>query len=115
MECKEFNKNIDSFINDKMEEEMYEDFINHYNMCKNCKEELEIYFLAHMIFKDVESFDSISNEKYNLNNSLNQFISKKEQIIYKHYRHDYFNKMMFCIGNGVSFIIALYFIYLLIK
>lgn len=115
MECKEFNKNIDSFINDKMDEDLYEDFINHYNTCKNCNEELGIYYLAHKIFSNSPDLDNKSNEKYNLSDSINEFISKKEEIIYKNYRYNYFHNMMFWIGNGVSIAVAMYFLYLLFK
>lgn len=116
MECKDFNENIDSFIKDEMDEELYEEFINHFNNCKSCNEELEIYFLAHRIFNNSEDLiNSSSNEKYNLKDSMKQFISQKEEIIYKNYRYDFFHKMMFWIGNGISVAAALYFIYLLLQ
>ncbi|MDE6209179.1 MAG: hypothetical protein K2M73_05815 [Lachnospiraceae bacterium] len=114
MNCKEFNKNIDSFLKEKIDEDLLEDFIEHYKMCKSCNEELEIYFLAHKIFDNSEDLGENVNEKYNLKESLVNFIKEKEDIVYRNYKRDFIFKMMFLIGDGMSIGLAAYFIYILV-
>ncbi len=45
MECKDFQKLINDFIFDKIEySEDLKEFLNHAKTCKNCGEELELYY-----------------------------------------------------------------------
>lgn len=112
MDCKTFNENIDNFINDNMSETELEEFILHFESCKNCKEEMEIYFMIHRMF-DPEIESEYSN--YNLSDILNKYISVKKESIINYYKIKYFNTMMYMIGNGISVLSLIYFIYYLIN
>lgn len=46
MDCKEFEKKIPFFIEDKLEEELLPDFVEHVKHCKECEEELAIQYLT---------------------------------------------------------------------
>ncbi len=45
MDCKEFQRMIPDFLEDELDNYSLEDFLNHIEKCKNCKEELTIQFL----------------------------------------------------------------------
>ena len=44
MDCKEVQRLIVPFIEDKLPDEELEEFLNHINNCKDCKEEYDVYF-----------------------------------------------------------------------
>lgn len=45
MECIEVQRQITDFINKKLDRETTEEFLRHIEQCKECKEELEIYYI----------------------------------------------------------------------
>ena len=60
MECKEVQKNIHNFINNKLDSKDCLAFIEHIQKCPNCKEELSIEFLVVTGLQrldDAEAFD----------------------------------------------------------
>lgn len=60
MECKEVQKKIHSFIDDKLDSKESLAFIEHIRSCPNCKEELSIEFLVITGLQrldDAEAFD----------------------------------------------------------
>lgn len=116
MDCKIFNEKINSFINDNIEEEELESFIEHYESCDNCKEEMDIYFMIHNIFdvNGIDSFDkSTSGFEYNLSEKITSFMDKKKTVIFNNYKKTLIFKMIFLIGESFSFGVLAYFIYLL--
>lgn len=114
MDCAKFNKNIDNFIQNKIEVEELEEYIEHYHSCHNCREELEIYFLVHKIFDNKNSNVEDSLKNFNLKNSLLENIKEKEDLVYSNYKYDFIVKMMFYIGNTVAFATAIYFMFIFI-
>lgn len=46
LNCKEFEKEIPSFIHDNLEERLLPDFVDHVKHCKDCEEELAIQYLT---------------------------------------------------------------------
>lgn len=116
MDCKIFNEKINSFINDNIEEEELESFIEHYESCDNCKEEMDIYFMIHNIFdvNGIDSFDkSTSDFEYNLSEKNTSFMDKKKTVIFNNYKKTLIFKMIFLIGECFSSGVLAYFIYLL--
>ena len=58
MECKDFQKLINDFIFDKIEySEDLKEFLNHAKTCKNCGEELELYYTIRRGLGDVKAPD----------------------------------------------------------
>ena len=56
MECKDFQKLINDFIFDKIEySEDLKEFLNHAKTCKNCGEELELYYTIRRGLGDVKA------------------------------------------------------------
>lgn len=47
MDCKEFEKNIPSFVEDTMEYKVLRQFLAHFEECPECREELTIQVLVH--------------------------------------------------------------------
>ncbi len=47
MDCKEFEKNIPAFVNDNMEYKVLKQFLEHFEKCPECREELTIQVLVH--------------------------------------------------------------------
>ncbi len=46
MDCITFIKDIDDYLDGRMEDEELNDFLNHLETCKSCAEELEINFIV---------------------------------------------------------------------
>ena len=46
MDCVEFDKKIDSFLHDELNDEELNAFLLHLNSCSNCREELEINYIV---------------------------------------------------------------------
>lgn len=60
MECKEFEKQIPSFLEQRMDYQTLKSFVDHAYECTECKEELTIQFLVTegiMRLEDGSSFD----------------------------------------------------------
>lgn len=99
MDCKKFQELINDFIFDKIEySDELEEFLNHYKTCKECKEELELYYSIFRGMDEVSSPD-YSDEIRDSNSELETIIS---------FYDDYFSKrkMMRKAGkiSGVVFI-----------
>ena len=62
MECREFQKSIGSYFSQEMSDSDLNDFLNHAEKCKSCKEELE---LEYIVKKGPEIIDS-PNGNYNI-------------------------------------------------
>ena len=56
MECKNFQKLINDFILEQIEySEDLKEFLNHAKTCKNCGEELELYYTIRRGLGDVKA------------------------------------------------------------
>lgn len=47
MDCKEFEKNIPAFVEEAMDYKLLKQFLDHYDNCAECREELTIQVLVH--------------------------------------------------------------------
>ena len=63
MDCKEFEKEIPSFIQHKMDYFSLKDFHAHMQSCSECKEELTIQFLVTDGLKKLEEGDAFDLQK----------------------------------------------------
>ena len=55
MTCDEFQKLINDFVFDKLDDsELLEEFVSHAKQCKECKEDLELYYSVRRGFGDTE-------------------------------------------------------------
>ena len=75
MECKDFQKLINDFIFDKIEySEDLKEFLNHAKTCKNCGEELELYYTI----RSEESVDA-TQELENIINFYDEYFEKQRK------------------------------------
>ncbi|WP_051656657.1 zf-HC2 domain-containing protein [Butyrivibrio sp. AE3004] len=70
MDCKDFQRMIPGFLADELDNYSLEGFLNHIDMCKNCKEELTIQFLIEAGIQRLED-----GSTFNLANELQSTIN----------------------------------------
>lgn len=76
MNCKEFEKEIPAFINDKLNEQVLPDFVDHIKHCKECEEELAIQYLTTEGLLRLEEGSAFS-----LDYELSQKVSKANRTV----------------------------------
>lgn len=81
MECGEFQKNIQPFINDKLGMRKKEEMIGHLLSCKECNDELEIYYTIINCLKELEGKLETSD---NYHGEYKEFIEKTKKAIHKY-------------------------------
>lgn len=75
MDCKEFEKQIPIFIDQKMDYQALTEFMEHLNTCEECKEELTIQFLVREGISRLEDGSSFDLQK-ELNQRMNSAKAK---------------------------------------
>lgn len=77
MTCLEAQSNIMAFIDRKLPEDQVSDFVRHMRYCKNCAEELEIYYTLIIGIRQVDNNEELSqNFKQELDDELNRLEHK---------------------------------------
>lgn len=85
MNCIEAQRLIMSFINDKLDINQLEEFINHVNSCPDCMEELEVYYVLLAGMKQLDEDKELSDDFHqDLMNILRQ---SEERIIHDKILH----------------------------
>ena len=83
MTCDRTQKLITPFINDELDNDEIEDFINHVNTCSECYEELEVYYTLLTAMKQLDDEERISDDfKLQLSTKLER---AEEKIIHKRF------------------------------
>ena len=62
MTCLEAQSNIIAFIDKKLENETAADFVRHMRYCKNCREELEIYYTLLVGTRELDAGNNLSRD-----------------------------------------------------
>ncbi|SFR96021.1 anti-sigma factor family protein [Anaeromicropila populeti] len=78
MTCFEAQSMITPFINEQLDIKQLEQFLEHIERCKECKEEVEVYFTLFSGMKQLDENKTISN-KFHID--LDNFIQKQEDNI----------------------------------
>lgn len=76
--CQEAQRTITPYMNNLLKIEEMEDFIDHIRTCKECKEELEIYYTLFIGMKLLDEQKNISN---NFRMELEQRLQESEEQI----------------------------------
>lgn len=77
MTCLEAQSNIMAFIDKKLPEDKVTDFVRHMRYCKNCAEELEIYYTLIIGIRQVDNNEELSqNFKQELDDELSRLEHK---------------------------------------
>ena len=113
MNCSKFRTEMNNFIYNTMDEEIMEDFINHYKECSQCNEELEIYYMINKTFNDNSpNGDTVSiSNSFDFKERLKKKIHHYEEVIYHNYKVSFLLNFLFCCTELVSIAIAIYFIF----
>ena len=72
MTCKTFSGMISSFLRGTLEDDSLREFLEHYDRCENCREEVEIQYLVSRAFDQMED-----KEVINLSRDLPAFVEKE--------------------------------------
>ena len=115
MDCNEFRKEMSNFMENTIDEDVVEDFIKHYKSCKNCNEELEIYYMINKTFNQDSTTGNTTvslADSYDFKKRLNHKISRYDEIIYKRYKRHFFYKLAIAGTELISLVLAVYFIFL---
>lgn len=74
--CKDFSGMISAFMNDTLDDAALRAFLDHYEACKNCREELEIQYLVGKAFNQMEK-----GEEINLFRDLPAYVEKERRLL----------------------------------
>ena len=78
MTCLEAQSNIMAFLDKKLPDDVTADFVRHMRYCKNCSEELEIYYTLVVGMKQVDNNQELSS---NFAQDLERELSRLEHKV----------------------------------
>lgn len=81
MKCKDFSGMVPAFLKDTLDDTSLREFLEHYDSCQGCREELEIQFLIERVFNEMGVADGI-----NLHKDLPEYIGKERKLLKKRSR-----------------------------
>ena len=81
MTCKDFSSMVPGFLDDTLDNDSLRRFLNHYDECKSCREELEIQYLVKRVFDEKSA-----GEEINLSKDLPAYIERERDILRKRQR-----------------------------
>ena len=76
MKCSEFSGLVPSFLNDTLDDTSLREFLEHYDSCQGCREELEIQYLVDKVFNQMDA-----GEEVNLSKDLPEYIEKEKKLL----------------------------------
>lgn len=85
MNCIDAQRQIMPFINNKLEFDQLEEFINHVNICPNCMDELEVYYVLLASMKQLDEDKELSNDFHQ--DLMNLITQSEERIFHKKLVH----------------------------
>lgn len=88
MTCLKTQSLITAFINDELENDELEEFIEHVRSCEECSEELEVYYALLTAMKELDEDRNLSN---NYRQELNEKLDRAEERII-HLKYNYYRK-----------------------
>ena len=102
MECSEFQKNIQPFIYGQLSMLKEEEMLEHLLTCKECNEELEIYYT---IINCIKELDGKLETSDNYHGEYNDFIEKTTREIRKYKKNRFRRRIAFpgVVGAAVLF------------
>ena len=102
MECSEFQKNIQPFIYGQLSMLKEEEMLEHLLTCKECNEELEIYYT---IINCIKELDGKLETSDNYHGEYNDFIEKTRREIRKYKKNRFRRRIAFpgVVGAAVLF------------
>ncbi|MBE6006454.1 MAG: zf-HC2 domain-containing protein [Sarcina sp.] len=74
MTCKDYTDLVPAFLKDRLDDTTLRDFLDHYDVCETCREEVEIQYLIDQVFHEMGVADGI-----NLAKDLPAYIDKERK------------------------------------
>ena len=78
MDCKMAQSLVIPYINDQLDDETLEGFLNHIKGCKECYEELEIYFTIQYALQKLDEDGKVS---FNIQTMLNENLKASRKLV----------------------------------
>lgn len=88
MTCMKAQSLITGFINDELDIAELEEFLKHIESCKECREELEVYYALLTAMKQLDEDKNLSDD---FNQELKEKIERTQERII-HLRYNYYRK-----------------------
>lgn len=108
--CSEFEQYIPVFIRGELPDNLYDKFIQHYEKCNECNEELEILYLVHHTVNS-HSFDSGS---LNLKEKMAEHMDDMREQVYRRYKFRFIKYSAIATAEVTTFVALIgYILYLL--
>lgn len=99
MDCKEAERLVQPYIENKIPPKKLGEFIEHVNCCSSCYDELETYYTIYFAMKYL---DEDRHTSYNIKKMLDEDLKKRAQYVRRLRR-----RRMMSIGVGVILILVL--------
>jgi len=108
MDCREAQSLIIPFIEEQLEMEQLNAFLNHVTTCNDCNDELEVYYIALSGTKQLDNDENVvSDFKSDLGKFLANNFKKISQRKKKHLR----KKLFLFFGTIILLCIVLFFLF----
>lgn len=121
MDCKHIQKLIGAFDKNQLSLKEEELFVNHMMECKECQEELEIYYIVEYGLADddakldygIEAYKKLI-ESYDFKQLVDKKLKDSKQSIIKHKKTQHYIKVAFVISELCVFAAGALYIYILV-
>lgn len=84
MNCREFEKNIKKFIIGDLPDQKFHSFKTHYDVCKDCREELDIIFLIEITLEKEDD-----GQTYNLSEEIDRYFIRYGNDVLERYKSNF--------------------------
>ena len=81
MNCKEVHQNFEAFLNDSLNVNNTDEFIRHVEGCSDCRDELEVYYMAKAATGELSEADL---ESYDLTHLLSDKLQERQTYVKRH-------------------------------
>lgn len=102
MKCQEFQELIPEFIENTLEDKYYDGFVHHANTCRNCLDELEIYF---MIRVGLERMESDASKSFDIQGELKNRLLYYERKADSMFLYGLYRKIVLTIAESCTVIL----------
>lgn len=104
MKCSKFAQLIPNFIDDNLDTEYYDEFVTHAKECKDCREELEIYYMITVGFDRIEDDTAKS---YDIQGELEQQLLRYEEKADKIFKRKIYTNMLIVLAETCGILTAI--------
>lgn len=103
MNCQVFQHNISKFVNDTINFEIMDDFLDHSKCCRECYDELEIFY---MLSEGLDTIESDTTKSFDLKGSLNTKLNNYSEIAYNYFKMRVISSVT-SIGANIILLVAI--------